>query len=119
MNPSERIRAALSRSAARPPNPPTLQAPPEVEPTLPLTPAGPQGGAAPPQREPPQKNTRKWAPPPVRLPKREKVDPEETAAPEVEASNELTPSRSRRTPLIVGLVVVVIAAGVTAFLLRD
>lgn len=118
MNPSERIRAALSRSDARPTNAPTLDAPAEVETTLPLVTASDQERVAVPKYEDPPTRTPKYADPPARLPKREKVILEETADPEVKASKE-TPDRSRRAPLIVGLIAVVIAAGVTAFLLRD
>jgi protein TonB len=123
MNPSERIRAALSRSdTTRQANSPTtLEPPAEVETTLPLVAATDQERVVLPKSEDLPARTPKYEDPPVRLPKREKVKPVETvetATPAVAVAKERTPSRSRRAPLIIG-VVVVVAAGSTAFLLRD
>jgi protein TonB len=122
MNASERIRAALSRSdtTRQATAPPTLEPPAEVETTLPLVTATDQERVIVPKYEDPPARTPKYEDPPVRLPKREKVKPveaDEIAAPVVEVRKEPTPARSRRTPLIIG--VVVVAAGLAAFLLRD
>jgi protein TonB len=100
-----------------------------VETTLPLVAASDQERVVLPKPEDPPVRTAKYADPPVRLPKREKVKPVETVTPAVEAKpavtakkdpalKERTPGGSRRVPLIIGGVVVV-AAGLTAFLLRD
>jgi protein TonB len=121
MNPSERIRAALSRSdtTRQATVPTTLEPPAEVETTLPLVTATDQERVVLPKSEGPPARTPKYEDPPVRLPKREKVKPVETVTPTVVAPKERTPSRSRRTPLIAGVSLLVVAAGVTAFLLRD
>src|SRR5258708_31614544 len=114
MNPSERIRAALLKTEATRQTAvsPTLDPPAEVETTLPLITASDEERAALSEHEAP-----------VRPPKREKTKPIQTSPPPVAAKKvaakdkDETPSRSRRTPLIIGAVVVVV--GLTAYLLRD
>jgi TonB family protein len=108
MNPSERIRAALLKSEAtrQTTSAPTLEPPPEVETTLSLVAASDEDRAA----------LGKSHDEPTKPPKREKVQTVETASPAVAAGQERKASRSR-TPLVVGVVVVV--AGLSAYFLRN
>jgi TonB family protein len=107
MNPSERIRAALLKSEVtrQTPTAPTLEPPAEVETTLSLVAASDEDRAA-----------LGKSGEPTKFPKREKVQTVETASPAIAWGKERKASRSR-TPLVVGVVVVV--AGLSAYFLRS
>jgi TonB family protein len=107
MNPSERIRAALLKSEVtrQTPTAPTLERPAEVETTLPLVAASDEDRVA----------LGKSHDVPTKPPKREKGQTVETAPPAVAARKER--KASRRTPLIIGVVIVV--AGLSAYFQRN
>jgi TonB family protein len=108
MNPSERIRAALLKSEVTRQSPaaPTLEPPAEVETTLSLVAASDLDRAA----------LGKSHNVPPKPPKRKKVQTVETASPAVASGKERKASLNR-TPLLVGVVVVV--AGLSAYFLRN
>lgn len=109
MNPSERIRAALlkSETSRQTTASPTLEPPAEVETTLPLVTASDEDRAALSVKEDP----------PARPPKRDNTKAIETRPAPAPAKAEKASNGIRRTPLIIGGVVVI--AGLAAFLLRD